>query len=95
MSAVQPDFQQIVELASQLSPEQQLRLVVRIGENLTSVLSEKGATRFPRGSAAAVLEAMRKPPHLSDADLEELRRAIASGRQPAQAKGVFDGTDDS
>ena len=55
MSAVPPDFQQVIELASLLTPEEQSRLVVRIGENLTAVLSGKDAIGRPAGSAAAVL----------------------------------------
>ena len=75
MSAVPPDFQQVIELASLLTPEEQSRLVVRIGENLTAVLSGKDAIGRPAGSAAAVLRAIREPPHLSE-DVDELECAI-------------------
>jgi hypothetical protein len=95
MSAISPEFQQLAELASQLSPEEQLRLVVRIGENLTGVLSEQETNKVPLGSAAAILRAMREPPHLSDEDVDELELAIASGRQPVRAEGVFEEMDDA
>jgi hypothetical protein len=41
------------------------------------------------GSAAAVLRAMWKPPHLSASDVEELDTAIAGGRLPVQARDLF------
>ena len=95
MSAVAPDFQQLVELASRLSPGEQLRLVARIRENVAPILSGRGKSELPSGSAAVILEAMRDPPHLSDDDVNELERAIATGRQPARMSGVFEGTDDA
>jgi hypothetical protein len=95
MSVVPPDFQQVIELASQLSPEDQLRLVVRIGENLTTVFSGKEANEAPPGSATAILRAIREPPRLSDDDVNELERAIIAGRLPMRAEGVFDRTDDA
>lgn len=38
--------------------------------------------RFPRGSAAAVLHAMRQPPHLHSSVVDALERRIESGRLP-------------
>ena len=95
MSAVPPDFQQVIELASQLTPEEQLRLVVRIGENLTSMFSGSVAGETPTGSAAAILRAMRELPHLSGEDVDELERAIIAGRQSMRFEGVFEATDDA
>jgi hypothetical protein len=41
------------------------------------------------GSAAAVLRAMREPPHLDASDVEELDVAIAAGRMLVQARDLF------
>ena len=41
------------------------------------------------GSAAAVLRAMREPPHLSSADVDALDAAIAAGRLPVQSRELF------
>ena len=90
MSAVTPDFQQIIELASLLTPEEQSRLVVRIGENLTAVLSGKDAIERPASSAAAILRTIREPPHLSGEDVDELECTIVAGRRPMRVEGVFD-----
>lgn len=95
MSAVSPDFQQVMELASQLTPEEQLRLVARIGENLTAVLSGRDVNEPTAGSVAAILRTLREPPHLSDDDVNELERAITAGRLPTRAEGVFEGMDDA
>jgi hypothetical protein len=43
-----------------------------------------------RGSPAAVLRAMRAPPHLEPGDAEALERAIEEGRLPVRATGAFD-----
>ena len=34
------------------------------------------------GSAAAILAAMKAPPHLTEEDVDELERAIEAGRRP-------------
>jgi hypothetical protein len=44
----------------------------------------------PRGSPAAILQAMREPPHLSREDVDELRRVIKESRLPSNPRGVFD-----
>jgi len=43
----------------------------------------------PAGSPAAVLRAMREPPHLSVSDVAELEEAIAHGSVPARARDPF------
>ncbi len=43
-----------------------------------------------RGSPAAVLAAVRRAPHLSDEDVDELQQSILAGRQPASFVGIFD-----
>ena len=42
-----------------------------------------------RGSAAAVLRAMKEPPHLSGSDVDALDAAIAAGRLPVQTPELF------
>ena len=44
---------------------------------------------FDAGSAAAVLQAMREPPHLSAADVDALDAALAAGRLPIQERDLF------
>ncbi len=95
MSIIVPDFQQLAELAVQLSPGEQLRLMVRISENLTAVLSEKEDNGVTIGSPAAILRALREPPHLSGEDVDELEHAIASGRQAVRAEGAFEAIGDA
>jgi len=41
------------------------------------------------GSPAAVLRAMKDPPHLSPSDVDELDEAIAGGRLPIQTRDLF------
>jgi len=57
-------------------------------EQLASSL--EAAAEHPAGTAAAIRQAMRKPPHLSDEDVDELERAIEAGRLPVQSAGAFD-----
>lgn len=42
------------------------------------------------GSPARLLEAVRRPPHVTPEDTAELESAIRSGRLPASDGGVFD-----
>jgi hypothetical protein len=44
----------------------------------------------PRGSPAAVLEAMKRLPHLAAEDIDELERSIATGKTIANGRGAFD-----
>lgn len=80
-------FEQVAELAFQLPPEEQLRLVAQIDERLRHTTA---AGQLPRGSADAVLLAARQPPHLDPADVDGMERAIAAGRLPVRQEGVFD-----
>jgi hypothetical protein len=41
------------------------------------------------GSPAAVLRAMREPPHLSVSDVDELDAAVADGRLPTKTLDLF------
>jgi hypothetical protein len=43
-----------------------------------------------RGSPAAVLEALRKPPHVTAEDVAELERAIRESQLPVSEGGIFD-----
>ncbi len=43
-----------------------------------------------RGSPAAVLDAMRRLPHLKPGDVDELDRMIEEGKRPVRAEGIFD-----
>lgn len=40
-------------------------------------------------SAAAVLQAMNEPPHLSGSDVDQLEAAKADGRLPIQTRELF------
>lgn len=56
-------------------------------EQLSSLV--EGAPGDRSGSPAAILRAMREPPHLSSADVDELSGAIAAGRLPVRTKDLF------
>ena len=43
-----------------------------------------------RGSIAALLQAIREGPHLSDGDVDALLEQIELGKQPVNYQGVFD-----
>ena len=43
----------------------------------------------PEGSPVAILRAMRAPPHLSSADVDDLDAAIAAGRLPVHTHDLF------
>jgi hypothetical protein len=83
MSAGNVDFHEVAELASHLTPEDQIRLAAWIGAGL-------GAAAVSPGSATAVLCAIGEPPHLSGEDVGELERAIADGELSVRRQGVFD-----
>lgn len=42
------------------------------------------------GSPAEVLEALRRTPHLDDADVDEFERNVAQGKLPVRRDSVFD-----
>jgi hypothetical protein len=56
-------------------------------ERLRSLVEMTGEP--PAGSAAALLDVVRQPPHLSASDVAELEAAIATGRIPMQEGDVF------
>ena len=58
-------------------------------------LEVREATDPPRGSAQALLQAMRQAPHLQPGDAEALMEAIESGKLPPQQGGIFDIDDSS
>ena len=88
MLATTPNLDSLANLASQLSPREQLELLVRIGQRLGGVLEQPAS--YLAGSAAAVLQAVSQPPHLDDHAVNEMETAIAQGRLPLQSAGVFD-----
>ena len=83
-------FDQVVELASRLSPRELLKLVAQIGEKLSGELEPVATGQPATGSATAVLEAMHAPPHLDSTDVDELERAVQAGSVPVRYDGVFD-----
>lgn len=90
MAASNVGFQEVVEWASHLSREERLRLVACIGAGLSVAPAEAAQTEAPAGSAMAVLQAIREPPHLSAEDVETLEQAIAAGKQTVRQEGIFD-----
>ena len=56
-------------------------------ERLRSLLEVSPEHRA--GSAAAVLRAMREPPHPSASDVDEPDAAITAGRLPVRTDGLF------
>jgi len=90
MTASNISFQKVAELASHLSPDERLRLVAWIGADLNESLTKTTSERASPGSAAAILRAMREPPHLSAEDVDELNQMIAAGKMPVRQNGVFD-----
>lgn len=56
-------------------------------ERLASSL--EATSEHPAGTAAAILQAMSEPPHLTSEDVDELERAIEAGRLPMQSAGAF------
>jgi hypothetical protein len=55
-----------------------------------SVSVEPWAGQLYPGSPAAVRQVMHEPPHLRWEDVDELERAIATGKLPVHHAGVFD-----
>jgi hypothetical protein len=68
--------------AAQHKSVQQLAL-----EQLSSLVEDIPSPRA--GSPAAVLRAMREPPHPSSEDVDELDAIIAAGRLPVRARDLF------
>jgi hypothetical protein len=83
-------FQEVVELASHLSPEERLRLVAWIGAGLNAAPATSAHADALPGSATAVLCAVREPPHLSAEDVGEFEQMLAAGKLPVHQGGIFD-----
>jgi hypothetical protein len=79
MTANNVGFQEMADLASHLSLEEQARLVAWIGAGMNAA-----PTEFASGAPMAVLHAVTEPPHLPPEDVGELEQAIASGRLPVR-----------
>lgn len=59
------------------------------GQEVTvSILPE--SPQAPFGSPQVLLDAVRRPPHVDPADVDELERAIEAGKIPVCYKGAFD-----
>ena len=63
------------------------RLIIEMPDERPRVVESDPEYRV--GSAATVLRAMREPPHLSAADVDELDAAIAAARLPVQSSDLF------
>jgi hypothetical protein len=68
--------------AAQRKSIQQLAL-----ERLSSLV--EGSPDLRAGSPAALLRAMREPPHPRAADVDELDASIAAGRLPIRTRDLF------
>ena len=85
MSTGAVTFEEVVELALHLSPEERLRLVSRIGTEPGGGLADS-ASANRSGPAGAVIQAMHEPPHVSGEDVDELERMIATGKLRVRAR---------
>jgi hypothetical protein len=90
MTTANVTFQEVVELAGHLSFEERSRLVAWIGAELDAAHARCASGDAPPGSAAAILRAMREPPHPSSEDVDALEQAIADGKLPVRHEGIFD-----
>ena len=88
MTANNVGFQEVVDLASHLSPEERLRLVAWIGAGLNATPAESANENSPPGSATAVLRAVHESPHLSAEDVDEWEQMIAAGNAHEVAERV-------
>lgn len=59
-----------------------------------SISVEPLVGRYPKGSKEAILEAVRKPPHLTKEDMDAFEQAIKDGELPVNDKGIFDEEED-
>jgi hypothetical protein len=76
-------LQEVMDLASNLSPSQQKMLV--------SFLDASASTSdVVGGSPAAILSALGDPPHVSSEDVDELEKEIAAGKLRIRQEGAFD-----
>jgi hypothetical protein len=90
MTASNFGLQQVAELASHLSPEEQVQLIFHIQQQLPVSLESAKYVEFEGGSPSEVLRVIHEPPHVSSEAVEELEQAIAAGRLPVRQEGVFD-----
>jgi hypothetical protein len=60
-----------------------------VGKELEVDVRETEGMRPQSGSAARLLEAMHRPPHLTAADVAELERAIEEGKLPVRYDSIF------
>ena len=93
MAASNVGFQEVVEWAAHLSPEERSRLLACIGAGAGLQPAVPPSGDFPSGSSTAVLHAIRQPPHLSVEDVDELEQAIVAGKQTVRREGIFDSGD--
>lgn len=63
-------------------------LPFEIGQVVRVAVEPEGAPRI--GSPAAILWAMRQPPHVSEEDDREFERAIEEGKLPTRDRGILD-----
>jgi hypothetical protein len=83
-------LQQIAELASHLSPEEQLQLILRIQQQLPVGADPTASGDVICGSPASILSAISELPHVESEAVDELEQAIAAGKMPIGQEGAFD-----
>ena len=94
MSGPPISLEGVAELASQLPPEDQLRLVAHIGQRLGATLSSaKPLEPVSSSPSLAILRVMHDEPRLTSEDVDESDRMIASGRLEVRPEGIFDRED--
>lgn len=93
MSTNNITFQEVAELASHLSPEEQSRLLAWIGSGLDATHAGSASESPSLGSATAILRALRESPHPSPEDVDALEQVIADSKIPVRYEGIFDDED--
>jgi hypothetical protein len=83
-------FQQVAELASHLSPEEQIQLILRIQRQLPASAAGTVSDDAPGGLPVLVLRAIEAPPHVGSGDVDALEQAIAESKIPMGQHGIFD-----
>lgn len=64
--------------------------VMALRDTLDEWLERQAYEKPPRGSAQAVLAAIRRGPRLQPDDIEALERSIEEGKLPVRTEGIFD-----
>jgi hypothetical protein len=90
MSANSIGFQDVAELASQLSPEEQRQLILCIENNLSGNTDLSKTDDMKNNAHKAILEAIDKPPHLINEDVDELENVICASKMDIRCDGIFD-----